>query len=826
MGLGRVVLEVDSSGQVPKRLQISKVACTMLMWRRQLRFATPSSSTLQQTHVHVCAPPRNCVRRAHAGEERAAAMTVIKFGAFILLTLMHCMNANSQAHSHSRSSTPASNQSLPCATDYPKQYPVVIPSGPLTLPLTATGEVLRLVKDCFGAQLGVARSYNGEDWSGVQPNPLPVSCVAKHCTATIPSDGEIYCFLSVDTSFVPTSANAKAARLLSQSTFGATGAGISYVANTLNGDAASFLAEQFAAPATSLREHYRQRISPKQFADDNFGVLRSGCEPGSRWNAFAFNYLDIGESLEVTFGDVTSGYFSLRIGGELITQVTSFSPGAGTFTICNVQEFRGSTMGDAVFVNANACGSGNTAIVNPPIHFVNPSSSVLDFSSVGLTPHATRPEVVFVSGPDGPCNASILSTFTFMNSGTAFYRHDPRAKIITNSLESPAVTGNGGGGTCPAAARTFLNQASCIRSTSCAEPTFGNAQVTLNDAMLRAWYELSGMYVYYVTGLRLEDPYDLSPCISGVSRWTRTAGTCSNPTAGIDATTLATIQSALSSSTDANPYVRDITLTGSGCTDSPATVGAQIQVGGECFEHVHPNLYDVRDFSYWVLIHDGNPSAAMGGRPNPIAKWADQGLTYIGFPGGPTNFHPMSRWQLRNVHMPIAGRYGDVLDFTQLSSDLQTVEIANFVGAIGTEASETCGSPDEVANIPTLGHWFDVPSEADTSFERDQLDYPLRGSSAKSTVWTTVVANAVDQLRQRVAWTLSQIIVVGDSIGRSDETEPWVVCFPPFPHFRFSPSLSASNNKASRLCRYSMTRLSGTHSETTVTFSAKYHIVR
>jgi hypothetical protein len=207
--------------------------------------------------------------------------------------------------------------------------------------------------------------------------------------------------------------------------------------------------------------------------------------------------------------------------------------------------------------------------------------------------------------------------------------------------------------------KTFLNEDSCAKSASCSQvgpgsstlhipmhctvtpstpltfgsahlqPVTGAASFTLNDTILRAWYTDSNVYAYRVQNLRLEDPYSVSPCDSGTSRWRRTTGVCSAPTTTINAATLATLTAALGTSTDVNPFVRDITLTGgSVCTDAAdETIGAQIEVltSGvtECFQHVHPNEDDVRDFSLWAIIHPGNVVAeannrcVVGGGPRP-----------------------------------------------------------------------------------------------------------------------------------------------------------------------------------------------------------------
>jgi hypothetical protein len=190
-----------------------------------------------------------------------------------------------------------------------------------------------------------------------------------------------------------------------------------------------------------------------------------------------------------------------------------------------------------------------------------------------------------------------------------------------------------------------------------------------------------------------------------VSRWLITAGPCS-PEVFPDATTRTTVVTALSLSTDSNPRVRDISLTGVGCTEA-GSMGMKVTVAGSCFEHVHPHLYDVRDATYWTLIHDGNEAAFKANRANPIARWAERdGLVYLEYP----SHHQMNRWSDKEKLLPKAGRYMDTVLFSGLDSELQTIEIANLVGAtsdVSADAGfESCGSPGEVVNVPDYGHMY------------------------------------------------------------------------------------------------------------------------
>lgn len=73
-----------------------------------------------------------------------------------------------------------------------------------------------------------------------------------------------------------------------------------------------------------------------------------------------------------------------------------------------------------------------------------------------------------------------------------------------------------------------------------------------------------------------------------------------------------------------------------------------------------------------------------------------------------------------------------------------------------------CGSPGEVANDPVLGGLTPFLVKEYNWGQGMRYTYTKK-SSVPSIVWTDVVLAAADQLRQRTAWALSQIIVVGDN---------------------------------------------------------------
>jgi len=93
-----------------------------------------------------------------------------------------------------------------------------------------------------------------------------------------------------------------------------------------------------------------------------------------------------------------------------------------------------------------------------------------------------------------------------------------------------------------------------------------------------------------------------------------------------------------------------------------------------------------------------------------------------------------------------------------------------------------CGSTGEVANDPTLRHQFDVKSdESITTISGSILE------NQKNLIWSEIALNSNDQLRQRMAWTLCQIVtIVPSNIGRADFTEVYT-------NYYGTPSLTFSN---------------------------------
>lgn len=169
-------------------------------------------------------------------------------------------------------------------------------------------------------------------------------------------------------------------------------------------------------------------------------------------------------------------------------------------------------------------------------------------------------------------------------------------------------------------ARTFENEDTCIYSTAstACSPTreLGEVIIDMNETTVTAFYEFEDKYVYAIRGLAMEN-LDQHPCVDTKSRWKVEPNTiCSSPTI-LEHATIAALQDAFANSTDPNALLKDATVSLS-CDQLDERVdklGMQIQVGEDCYTHVHRDHMSVYDFSGWVSNHPG-------GKYN-IQKWAE-----------------------------------------------------------------------------------------------------------------------------------------------------------------------------------------------------------
>ena len=247
----------------------------------------------------------------------------------------------------------------------------------------------------------------------------------------------------------------------------------------------------------------------------------------------------------------------------------------------------------------------------------------------------------------------------------------------------------------------------------------------------------------------------------------------------LDPHTTESIVHGISQTAPENLFVRDVVVSDFGVCGAPrstVSVGPKVLVDGECWQHVHNNEYDVHDYSAWASNHNGNTATFT-----PIKRFADQGSVFAPFPAS----HAMSRWTSA-ARGPVKklGTFGDTVDFEDLPDEVQTFAMAQEFGAVATAANnvatEVCGSPNEVANDAMLDNrypfYMSRREYGDESLFR--IFSLVDSGGGKSMVHMSATLHARDQLRQRVAWALSQIYVIGASgllslVQRPSKGEMW-----------------------------------------------------
>ena len=327
---------------------------------------------------------------------------------------------------------------------------------------------------------------------------------------------------------------------------------------------------------------------------------------------------------------------------------------------------------------------------------------------------------------------------------------------------------------CSNARMSFVNMESCVLShepNTCTPRDTSDVEITLDAEVLRKIYDESGggaegtRYLYAVQGLRQEGslvPYR-PPCASGeTSRWIRSE--CSSDAVGIQPDTNNAFRTLIAQSTDDNPYVRDVTfpLSGSSCSIEDAhRYGFMVNVNGECWLNVHRSHLQVFDFTAWVSEHPGGQA--------PIIAHSASAEFLLDFP----DWHGMDRWDRAQDFLIEIGRLGDEIKFSELPLALTTEAIAVALDAYEafqvTGPAVVCGTPNEVSNRPsTAGELFHGALGVFGTGQNSGL------AEQKKKVWLDIALNGEDQLRQRVAWVLSQILVVSPNPKDDMITEPWL----------------------------------------------------
>ena len=656
--------------------------------------------------------------------------------------------------------------------------PILLSSGRVRLKPALIGQVCVLISG-NGQVLG--RSYDRNAWESSTNGKSPIECEKNsHCSVEVPEGVEfrLHSYGESETGSMVAAGRSLAkskgysheavSRFLVQATFGPTKEEI----ENFDYSYATWIRKQMKLPPTSHRQYFRERANVPAKLEQTFaGRPRTACEEGSRWVNFAFYGRDT--SKEITFttdGDIST----LAVEGIARTQVNT-AEWAEAFeisplTICQVRD-----LPDGDVVLGDATCSTTVTVSNPPISL--PLQSIPADRMMPMPEGAKLVEMfapaqgarVLQLGQEMPpqrCNEPATGAYFALGDNDILYQHYPRLVLIDNTPEAPAEDYDLE--KCPNAPKTIFNAENCIvGGRGCARTKYKSAMFTLDSEAILKFQESEGMIVYMVEGLRLDDVP--SPCSTETSRWQRTGDTCTSTVSG---ETLAKFVARLETQTGS---IRNIDNTlDEVCV---ASTGAYVQTKDGCFSHVHPDTGNVYDFSQWALSgsigHPGNDVAFSKGKPNPITNPASKGQHSIVYP----SHHPMARWEEQSPSFPLIGMINKEIDYKTLPASLQTEATAKQFGAsVDTEEAdlaELCGSPYEVANVPELGSRFSYAqnSQADVQFPPEN-DRDYKVSAARLPVWAGISTYAPDQLRQRVAFALSQIPVVTNAqvTGFNSET--------------------------------------------------------
>jgi len=377
------------------------------------------------------------------------------------------------------------------------------------------------------------------------------------------------------------------------------------------------------------------------------------------------------------------------------------------------------------------------------------------------------------------------------NSNDEVLLYDPRVVLQANTVENPIP--DGGGSlvletnnlvNCANAPRTFLNEDHCVLSTAetaCRANEALEIEIELSEEFIKAANEITGRYIYALDNLPINDEsyrdddnqlqyYNEPPCGPQTpSRWMRVdASICRDPnyrTVGLQTqTAFGGLLQRLASSTDS--LLEDVLFfRGLECDEADTekrSLGFIRDGDGQCWQNVnrrHLNVYDMTDF---VAHHPGGVE--------PIERWAKQGSGRIILPDSHQE-NGNARLQQSLRQSKFLGKLGSRASLSDVPPILQTERFLNEFGIFPLNPMGAgvvvCGSVGEVANEPTLGTGYLIES-----FEKGSARQPpTKGFSQgqKVGIWTQIALSSLDQLRQRVAFALSQILVVSPQLLKGQE---------------------------------------------------------
>lgn len=556
------------------------------------------------------------------------------------------------------------------------------------------------------------------------------------------------------------------ANFLIQATFGPTESDLAELSKTTH---QAWLLDQMKKPVESHRAYFRERVNPRLDQTVETGNPTPPCEDGSRWFGHVFRSFDIDNDIIVS---LSPDFGQVIIRGKIITDV---DPNAVGGIYSNKDKFPAKVSSveidkngvEMVTLSASKCKLAQVkcnkdnqwTIPNPRIWVKDENSrnDGADWTFKNVASNTESDAVIATSV--GSCDGK-----DFVYKEGKFFRFDSRLELFTNSLEQPAKQPFAVA--CPTVKRNFLNTKHCQITKTCTPLNFEQKKdVTLDATSFEKFYRVEGKYIYSVTGLAPST----SPC-GTLARWVK----CSGCTATKSGDAVKDIVKAL----DGGSKARDVQDIDVSCTAADVPAGTIVKVKSNNFKHVHLHEMNVYDFSDWVDLDSTQRKYALSGSFS--IDWQLETLDMEDW----DDFIDMKPWML--------GIAGETTYFIDLPTVLQTLGTGEAFDAIAINSQAnpirsgeyhvSCGSPFEVGSDPRKGHNLPMQihgrhndEKLETKFDETPVFGNFQEGESKVIVWIMKALQANDQLRQRMAWALSQFFVVSDE--KNDVNEKWLTYY-------------------------------------------------
>jgi len=510
-------------------------------------------------------------------------------------------------------------------------------------------------------------------------------------------------------------------RFLMQATFGPTRESMQELNQTTY---EGWIRYQMGLPAEPLREYYRRRVNPPTA---ELQSSRMPCEKGSRWANYVFRLSDVRpmrKSVEVRgFKIFVDGAFRSDIArGPFGSSWTGLGVSNYTGFLCYIAEGVGQDVHIADDFNCRR----NKKIMDNPAVWMDADVMSMDHAPTVVMKPGVR--VLDAKMTSCPFDEMLLTgQVVTMKYYGAFYSFEPRVELVENTPGAPTADT----GSC--VTRSLFSEKSCrMPELVESETVVPGLRVEVVD-----WSTNPAVYADWLSNYR---PY--TPIAEFI---------------------VPKVQHSVPSERRRRRGPGGVTFSGFPLSDQFAarwTANITIGVAGEY------TFFTTSDDGSRLFI-DGQQIVDNGGwhgmreRSGTIQLSVGSHPIVVEFYQGGGGKGMEMRWQ-----GPDSGNVKEIVP-----EGVFTTKEPRWSGCF-----ISCGSPGEIANDPAKGHHESMRianMDWDNNFDNRYMHHKWAQLS-KGSVWTNTALNAKDQLRQRMAWSLSQIFVTSATDFGSSSTELWL----------------------------------------------------